>query len=204
MVRNTVIHVVICYVLYMYCDYWQHPDDTLNTLTGKKQHWLVVLLGTYKHTTSSSKKEIANHYMSPNVCERESTIWGFCKISPLRAKNTNPVPQKPYRAAVLLLCGLSVAWGPSVVLQHLCYWYHSLSHFSCLGEAQASKFGPTDPVLLSAALNINTCLWGPINTWYREEAVKERTNVHEDGKWGSGGKEKEWERLKYKEIRKGP
>lgn len=104
----------------------------------------------------------------------------------------------PHQATVIRLCGLSVAWGLSVSLWHLCYWYHSLSHFSCLGEAQASKFCPADSVLLSTALNINTCLWGLINTQYREAAKKERTkhrislHVHEDGNWGAAGKEKKW------------
>jgi len=37
------------------------------------------------------------------------------------------------------------------------------------------SLGPEDPALLSAALNINTCLRGPVNTRYRGEALKERT-----------------------------
>lgn len=102
-----------------------------------------------------------------------SQYW-YTDISPLTAKNYSPVPQMPHSAAVLWLCGPSAEWGPGVGLQHLCYWYYSLSHFSCLGEAQASKLGPADPALLSAALNINTCLRGPINTRYRGEAMKER------------------------------
>lgn len=84
---------------------------------------------------------------------------------------------KVYKKGGSCLCGPSVPCGPTVGLQHFCYWYHSLSCFSCLMEAQASKFGPTDPALLSAALNINTLLRGPVNTRYRGAAMNVRTNL---------------------------
>lgn len=74
------------------------------------------------------------------------------------------------QAAVIWLCGLPAAWEQAVGLWHLCYWYGSLSHFSCPRETQASKFAPTEPALLGVALNINTHLRGPVNAWYREES----------------------------------
>lgn len=79
------------------------------------------------------------------------------------------------RTVASWLCGPSTLRGPDVGLQHFCYWCYSLSCFSCLMVAQASKFGPTPPALLSAALNINTCLRGPVNTRYRATAVNART-----------------------------
>lgn len=107
----------------------------------------------------------------------------FCLCT---AKNDTPVCQMPHRGPPSLRpCGPSAA---SAVLRHLCYWYHSLSHFSCRGEAQASKLGPTDPALLSAALNINARLRGPVNTRYMqrrsiesEEQAARFSHVLEDG-----------------------
>lgn len=71
----------------------------------------------------------------------------------------------------------------------------------------ASKFGPTGPVLLIAALNINTCLQGPINTQGRsgesETWVVCSSNMHEDGKWGYAVKgKKKVGQVKVKEYEK--
>lgn len=129
-----------------------------NTLTGKTQHCSAVLISTLWYIDMSP---------IPHKKKRSVTVLFFL----WKGKYTC---QMPRRAAVLWLCDPSVSCGPSVGLQHLCYWYYSLSRFSCLGEARASKFGPTDPALLSAALNINTCLRGPVNTRYRDEAMKVR------------------------------
>lgn len=46
-----------------------------------------------------------------------------------------------------------------------------------LSHGGQAQFGPTDPVLLSAALNINTLLRGPVNTWYWDPAMNVRTNL---------------------------
>lgn len=42
------------------------------------------------------------------------------------------------------LCGPATLPAPDVGLQHFCYWYYSLSCFSCLVVAQASKSGPAE------------------------------------------------------------
>ena len=150
-------------------------------------HWKMML---YKPIASSSKSRVSNdHTLFVKEKDISDSSVGFSSQS----KEHPSCWSDATDAAVSWLCGLSVTWRPGVALQHLCYWYHSLSHFSCLGEAQASKFGPTGPAPLSSALNINTCLRGPVNTWYRGEAVKERahiSHVDEDGKWGNGKEER--------------
>lgn len=82
-----------------------------------------------------------------------------------------------HQAAVIRLSGLTVAWGLSVGFTTtfviniiLCLTFPVTERHRPLSLA------PKDPAPLSAALNINTCLRGPVNARYRGKHWKNEPN----------------------------
>lgn len=68
-------------------------------------------------------------------------------------------------------------WHPQV------YSTFVINIILCLAFPDAERHRPLSLALLSAALNINACLRGPVNSWFmqRRSTESERQGAHEDG-----------------------
>lgn len=174
--------------------------SSFNNLTTDKIQQTISVIKSWKTAVINP-----HHYSTWTKCcqlyRQRNSKWRFSLIYSVKENGVSWVcislgcvstKQKAlFLRRVIRLCGLSMEHEGWVWVYSLCYWYYSLSHFSCLREVWASKFCPAEPALLSAALNINTCLRWPINTQYRkgkEDQALHISHVHEDLKWGQSWK----------------